>query len=77
MTHEIEVRKRVSMVYDVLLISLNRRMDRHNHLWVRGIRARSLCEASQIAEGRHPNLGLTPTITSMAWPQWPQPKEQP
>jgi len=63
--------------YDVLVQSLHRKLNRHNTRWVRGILASSLTEACKKAEALHPNLGVTPTITSMAWAQWPQPKEQP
>lgn len=63
------------MIYDVLVKSLRRSYRSHAARWVRGIEASSLTEACRIAEARHPNLGITPTITSMAWPVWPQPKE--
>lgn len=62
------------MIYDVLVESLHPNYRRHITRWVRGIEANSLTEACRIAEARHPNLGLTPTITSMAWHVWPQPK---
>ena len=62
------------MIYDVLVQSLHRSYRRNTTRWVRGVRASSLSEACRTAEARHPNLGLTPTTTSMAWPLWPQPK---
>ena len=61
-------------VYDVLVMSLHHRMHRNVTRWERGVRAASLTEACRIAEQRHPNLGITPTATSMAWYVWPQPK---
>lgn len=65
------------MKYDVLVQSLGR-TDGQGIVtrWVRNISANSLSEACRIAEARHPNLGLTPTTASMAWPLYPQPKEQ-
>ena len=65
------------MKYDVLVQSLGR-TDIQGIVtrWVRNISANSLSEACRIAEARHPNLGRTPTATSMAWPVYPQPKEQ-
>lgn len=61
--------------YDVLVTSLHRSYRRNTTRWVRGIRAPSLGEACRMAQARHPNLGLTPTAVSMAWPVHPQPKE--
>jgi hypothetical protein len=63
------------VIYDVLVTSLRRSYRSHATKWVRGISANTLSEACRIAEARHPNLGITPTITSMAWPVWPQPPE--
>lgn len=63
------------MIYDVLVQSLHRSQLRNTTRWVRGVKANSLSEACRIAEARHPQLGVTPTTTSMAWPLWPQPKE--
>jgi hypothetical protein len=63
------------MRYDVLVVSLHRTLNRNTQRWVRGVKATSLSEACRIAEARYPDLGVTPTIASMAWPQWPQPKE--
>jgi hypothetical protein len=63
------------MVYDVLLQSLGRTARQGIVTrWVRGIRADSLGQACRIAVAKHPNLGLTPTSVSAAWPVWPQPK---
>jgi hypothetical protein len=62
------------MVYDVLLTSLRRSYRSHALRWVRGIEAASLTQACRIAEARYPNLGITPTTTSMCWAQYPQPK---
>lgn len=61
------------MIYDVLVVSLAASYRSTNRRWVRSVKADSLTEASRIAEARYPNLGLTPTATSMAWPVWPQP----
>lgn len=63
------------MIYDIRVVSLHRSGRRNTTRWVRSVKAGSLTEACRIAEARHPNLGVTPTITSMAWPVWPQPKE--
>lgn len=62
------------MIYDVLVKSLHRTLHKQNLRWVRNIEANSLTEACKIAEAKHPNLGCTPTETSMCWAQWPQPK---
>ena len=62
-----------SKTYDVLVASLHRSYRKSVTKWVRGVRAESLTQACRIAEARYPNLGLTPTTTSMAWPRWPQP----
>ena len=59
-------------VYDVLLVSLHKSCRRHTTRWVRNIRAESLMKACDFAVARHPNLGLTPTTVSMAWPKFPQ-----
>ena len=61
------------MIYDVLITSLAKSYRSRNQRWVRGIKASSLADASRQAEAKYPNLGLTPTATSMAWPVWPQP----
>lgn len=60
--------------YDVLVTSLHPSYRRNTTRWVRGIRAATLGAACRIAESRRPNLGLTPTKTSMAWPVHPQPR---
>lgn len=62
------------MIYDVLVQSLSRSYRSLATRWVRGIEAKSLTEACELAKQRHPNLGITPTEVSMAWPLWPQPK---
>lgn len=59
-------------VYDVLLVSLHKSYRRNTTMWVRNIRAESLTKACDFAVARHPNLGLTPTAVSMAWPKFPQ-----
>lgn len=60
--------------YDVQVQSLRRSYRAHETRWVRGIKAATLVEACRKAEQTHPNLGITPTATSMAWLVWPQPK---
>lgn len=62
------------MIYDVLVQSLSRSYRSHNQRWCRGIEADSLTQACKIAEAKHPDLGITPTVTTMAWPVHPQPK---
>lgn len=62
------------MKYDVLVKSLRRSYRSHATRWVRMVEANTLSEACRIAEARYPNLGVTPTTTSMAWLVWPQPK---
>lgn len=56
--------------YDVLVASLRRSYRSIATQWVRGVQATSLSEACRIAERRYPNLGITPTTTSMAWEVW-------
>lgn len=63
------------MKYDIYVVSLHRTLNKHVGRWVRNVEANTLSEASRIAEARHPNLGVTPTITSMGWALWPQPKQ--
>lgn len=62
------------MIYDVLVQSLHPTLNKHNKAWVRNIEAPSLSAACRVAEARHPNLGVTPTTTSMGWALWPQPR---
>jgi hypothetical protein len=62
--------------YVVLLTSLRPSYRGHNTVWVRGIHAPTLAQACEQAKAKHPNLGITPTAVSMAWPLHPQPKER-
>ena len=53
--------------YDILLVSLNRRGTSNVTKWVRGLKANSLTQASDIAIAMYPSLGITPTQVSMGW----------
>lgn len=53
--------------YDILLVSLNRQGTSNVTKWVRGLRANSLTQASDMAIAMHPSLGTTPTQVSMGW----------
>ena len=53
--------------YDILLVSLNRQGTSNVTKWVRGLRANSLTQASDMAIAMHPSLVTTPTQVSMGW----------